>query len=181
LDADPRAISELSLQLLERLAEARKLQEQGETQLASRGLAIPGKLVDYLIGAMLDALSWKDAMENMHRDLIVLIRERLGGSNQHHKQVLDIYEKRAYAKWIGARLKASGVEPSFRRVAELLGVSASSILRWFPDNSFQEEVERLSRAFDHDGNPIIPSGLKHSSAGGPHAGVFYTPAAPPQT
>src|SRR5690554_2129937 len=58
LDADPEAISELSLQIMERMIEARNLTRAGQTHLGRRGLAVPDKLIKWLIGCMLDALSW---------------------------------------------------------------------------------------------------------------------------
>jgi hypothetical protein len=62
MDADADAISELSLQLMEKMVEADSLSRSGETHLARRGLVVPEKLIDWLIGCMLDALSWNDQL-----------------------------------------------------------------------------------------------------------------------
>lgn len=157
LDADPAAISELSLRLIENRIEAQKLEEEGETQLVSRGLVIPEKMVDWLICLMLEAMSWNDDL-TMHRDLIVLLRDRLGGTNPHYKQSVDAHERRQNAKWLAASLKAQGVKVTIRMVAGALGVAPSTVLRWFPHSSFEDEVERLSRVFDKDGK-LIPLGV----------------------
>ena len=86
LDGDTDAISEVSLQLLERLIEANALKNEGGTQLSSRSLIISDKFVDWLIKLILDAMSSTDDL-HIPRDLIVLIRERLGGVNSEYKQL----------------------------------------------------------------------------------------------
>jgi hypothetical protein len=62
---------------MERIVAARRLAEAGESQLVRRGLAMPDSLIDWLINVMLDAQSWNNVLE-LNRDLIVLVRERLG-------------------------------------------------------------------------------------------------------
>ena len=57
LDANTEAIGELSLQIMEKMVEAKNLAKGGQTHLARRGRAIPDKLVNWLIACMLDALS----------------------------------------------------------------------------------------------------------------------------
>jgi hypothetical protein len=49
MDADCDAISEISLQLMEKIIETRKLTKAGKSQLIRRGLAIPDKLGSRLI------------------------------------------------------------------------------------------------------------------------------------
>jgi hypothetical protein len=107
LDADQAAISELSLKLMDHIVRARQLTEKGETQLVRRGAAMPDSLIDWLICVALDAQSWTNSME-LNRDLIVLIRERLGGSNQHYRQAVTAHTRQRSALWIGAQLKAQG-------------------------------------------------------------------------
>ena len=150
LDANTEAIGELSLQIMEKMVEAKNLAKGGQTHLARRGRAIPDKLVNWLIACMLDALSWNDDLY-IPRDLIVLIRERLGGSNPEYEQASNAYEKRWAAITIGAQLKAQGMKPSFRVLARILQVSPSTVMRWFPDGDFEEEIERVARWFDEDG------------------------------
>src|SRR6185312_15741041 len=62
MDANPQAISELSLQLLQKIIEARELKKKGKTHLMRRGLAVPDKLINWLVTCALDALSWNDLL-----------------------------------------------------------------------------------------------------------------------
>ncbi len=150
LDADPEAISELSLQIMEKMIEAKNLAKAGGTHLTRRGLAVPDKLVNWLIACMMDALSWNDDLY-IPRDLIVLIRERLGGSNPEYEQASHAHQKRSAAITIGGQLKARGIKPSFRMLAGTLNVSPSTVMRWFPDGEFEQEVERVATWFDENG------------------------------
>lgn len=150
LDADPEAISALSLQILERMIEARDLARSGQTHLTRRGLVVPDKLINWLIACMLDSLSWTDELY-IPRDLIVLIRERLGGSNLEYEQASAAHQKRWSAIIVGGQLKARGIEPSFRMLAKILKVSPTTVMRWFPDGEFEEEIARVSTWFDENG------------------------------
>ncbi|MCB8836167.1 hypothetical protein [Aurantimonas sp. VKM B-3413] len=150
LDSDPKAISELSLQIMERMIEARNLARSGQTHLARRGLAIPDKLISWLIACMLDSLSWTDELY-MPRDLIVLVRERLGGSNLEYEQASAAHQKRWSAIIVGGQLKARGIDPSFRMLAKILKVSPTTVMRWFPDGEFDDEIARVSNWFDENG------------------------------
>ena len=150
MDADPEAISELSLQLMEKMIEAESKSRSGETHLARRGLAVPDKLINWLIACMLDGLSWNDELY-IPRDVIVLIRERLGGSNPEYEQASHAHEMRWNAIVIGGQLLAQGTKPSFRMLAKAFGVAPSTVKRWFPNGEFQEEVERMSAWYDERG------------------------------
>lgn len=152
LDADQASISDLSLRLMEHIVRERDVAASGETQLVRRGLAMPDSLIDWLICVALDAQSWTNSME-LNRDLIVLIRERLGGSNQRYKQAVEAHTKQRHAQWIGAQLKARGIEPTVRRIAEVLEVAPSTVTRWYPNNAeLQEKIDRLSGLFDSAGS-----------------------------
>lgn len=105
MDADPNAISELSLQIMEKMIEVKVLAKSGETHLARRGLVVPDKLINWLVACMLDALSWTGELY-IPRDLIVLIRERLGGSNPEYEQASRAHEMRSDAISIGGQLLA---------------------------------------------------------------------------
>ncbi|MBF0325500.1 MAG: hypothetical protein HQL42_10550 [Alphaproteobacteria bacterium] len=150
MDADPEAISELSLQIMEKMVEAKKISRNGATHLSRRCLAIPDKLVNWLIACMLDALSWNDDLY-IPRDLIVLIRERLGGSNPEYEQASHAHQMRWAAIMVGGQLQARGIKPSFRMLAGILNVAPSTVKRWFPAGEFAEEVERASHWWDEDG------------------------------
>jgi hypothetical protein len=108
MDADPADIGEISLQLMEKIIEARKLSNAGESHLIRRGLAIPDKLINWVITCSLDALSWNDELY-IPRDMIVLIRERLGGSNPEYERASKAHERKMNAAIIGGQLKAQGV------------------------------------------------------------------------
>lgn len=150
LDADPEAISEVSLQIMEKMIEAKNLAKAGQTHLTRRNLAIPDKLVNWLIACMLDALSWNDNLY-IPRDLIVLIRERLSGSNPEYEQASNAHQRRRVAIDIGGQFKARGIKPSFRMLAGVLNVSPSTVMRWFPNRDFEEEIERRATWFDENG------------------------------
>jgi len=150
MDADPDAISELSLQLMEKIIEGDSLSKSGETHLVRRGLAVPDKLINWLIGCMLDGLSWNDDLY-ISRDLIVLIRDRLGGFNSEYEQATRAHEMRSNAITIGGQLLARGITPSFRMIADIFGVAPSTVKRWFPNGEFLGEVERRSSWFDEEG------------------------------
>ena len=153
MDADEAAISELSLQLMEEIIEAHNLSKAGETHLVRRGLAIPDKLIDWLITCSLDALSWNDKLE-IPRDLIVLIRERLGGSNPEYEQASKANEKRMNAAIIGGQLKAQGVTPTLKILGKALGVAPSTVKRWFDKGELERETERWRRMFDEKENLV---------------------------
>jgi hypothetical protein len=107
LDADQDAISEMALRLMEKMIEAREIAAGGETHLIRRGLAIPDKLLDWVICCSLDGLSWNDDLI-IPRDLIVLIRERLGGSNLHYEKEGEIRQNKQRAGLIAGQLMARG-------------------------------------------------------------------------
>jgi len=150
MDADTNAISELSLQLMEKIIEAESMSRRGETHLARRGLAVPDKLINWLIGCMLDGLSWNDEL-HIPRDLIVLVRERLSGSNPEYEQASHAHNMRWNAISIGGQLLARGITPSFRKLASTLDVAPSTVKRWFPNGEFLDEVERISAWYDEHG------------------------------
>jgi hypothetical protein len=111
MDADPAAISELCLILLEKIAEREKRKKEGETQLVARGLVIPDQLVDWLIAVMLDAQSWTGSLE-LSRDLIVLVRHRLTGEQPSYQKSFEANEMRTNAIAIAAQMIRKGETPS---------------------------------------------------------------------
>lgn len=153
LDAVPEAVSELALSVMEALVEARRREAAGETHLASRGETIPLKLVDWIICCTLDALSWNDDLR-LSRDMIVLIRERLGGSNPLYEQVGHVRLMKSKASQIAGQLKAQGIAPTYTLVGGHLGVAASTVMRWFGPGEFERDAEVWSRLFDENGAPL---------------------------
>lgn len=150
MDADPDAISEVSLQLMERLIERNQRRRAGETHLAARKASIPDKLVDWIINCALDALSWNDELY-IPRDLIVLIRERLGGSNPEYEKASRTHQMRWNAIFIGGHLMARGQKPSFRSLGKMMRVAPSTVKRWFPNGEFEEEIRTVAGWFDESG------------------------------
>jgi hypothetical protein len=156
MDANPTAISELSLLLMERMVEARQLTQAGKTHLVRRGLVIPNKLIDWIITCALDSLSWTDSLE-IPRDLIVLIRERLGGSNPEHERGSRAHEQKMNAAIVGGQLKAQGRAPTLKALADALGVAPSTVKRWFAEGELERETDRWSTSFDREGKflPLV--------------------------
>jgi len=150
MDANEKAISEMALQLLEKLVERNRKLKAGETHVSRRGTAIPDKLVDWMIACALDALSWNDNLY-IPRDLIVLIRERLGGSKPEYEKASHAHEMRWNALITGGQLLAQGHKPTFRLLSKFLDVAPSTVKRWFPDGEFLQEVERIAGWFDENG------------------------------
>jgi hypothetical protein len=147
----------LSLQILEKIISAKSLSKEGKTHLARRRLAVPDKLITWLITCMLEGLSWSDQLY-IPRDLIVLIRERLGGSNSEYDKLVEAFEKRGHAELIGSRLKAQGIKPSIRMLSRILGVAPSTVKRWFPAGDFSKEVTKFSSFFDETGKSRLFDG-----------------------
>lgn len=140
LDADEASASRLCLQLIELIVERRKREQAGETHLVGRGEAISDSLVNYLIAMMLDALDWNDQMI-IPRDLIVLIKHQLGADTSVEDAKMTVNTNRQNARSIGAQLKARGEKVSLGRVAEIMNVERSTVLRWFKNQDFHEEVD----------------------------------------
>lgn len=157
LDADVDEISEIALRIMEKIIERREIAEGGQTHLIRRGLAIPDKLIDWLICCSLDALSWNDEL-TIPRDLIVLIRERLGGSNLHYEREGAILQSKSDAKWIAGQLMARGTVPTFKMIGDALGVAPSTVKRWFGPGEFEQARDHYAKFFDKDGNvhPLLP-------------------------
>jgi hypothetical protein len=151
LDADQDAISEMALRLMEKIIEARDIAADGETHLIRRGLAIPEKLLDWVICCSLDALSWNDDLM-IPRDLIVVIRERLGGSNLHYEKEGAIRQNKQNAGLIAGQLMARGVVPTFKIIGQALGVAPSTVKRWFGPGEFEQARDVYAKWFDKDGN-----------------------------
>ncbi len=154
LDADQDAISEIALRLMEKMIEAREAAAGGETHLIRRGLAIPEKLIDWVICCSLDALSWNDDL-TIPRDMIVLIRERLGGANLHYERNGSVRHSKQNAALLAGQLMAQGVVPTFKVLGNALGVAPSTVKRWFGPGELERERDVYARWFDKDGN-LIP-------------------------
>ena len=143
-EADPESISELSLILMERLIERDIAEKAGKTHSASRGEAISDSLVNYLINMMLDGVDWTGDLF-IPRDLIVLIRHQIGGVTSDWDKKHKKDENRSNAVWAAVQLATQGHTPSYRRIGQILGVSATTVMRWFPNNEFIEQMKELRK------------------------------------
>ena len=148
LDADLDYQSFVSLKLLEKLTARRAAVSRGQTHVVSAHGEIGDALVNYIIGACLDALSWNDNLE-ISRDLIVLIKHQLKLEDNVISREVEKRDNAFNAHWIGGQLISMGKEPSFRLVGKIMGVSASTVMRWFPDGDFRQQAERSSRLFEN--------------------------------
>lgn len=153
LDADEDAMNEISLRLMEKMIEARQIQKSGETHLIRRGLAIPERLIDWVICCSLDSLSWNDN-PTIPRDLFVLIRERLGGSNSQYEKEGQVRKSKRDAEFLAGQLMAQGIVPTFKMLGRVLGVAPSTVMRWFEPGELEQARERWAQVFGKDGKPL---------------------------
>ncbi|MGJ8562465.1 MAG: hypothetical protein ACSHXY_02825 [Alphaproteobacteria bacterium] len=142
LDAASEDIQELCLLLMENLLARDALESEGVAHIQSQDGIMPDSLINYLISMMLDALDWNDDLF-IPRDLIVLIKHRFGADISAEKRKQDVKDKRTKAIWMAAHIRADGQSLSMRDVAKEMGVSPSTVLRWFPDGDFESSVERV--------------------------------------
>lgn len=151
LDSDPEAISKVALQCMEKLIAAKELAAKGETHLVGRGMAVPLALVDWIIIAALDGMSWTEQLE-IPRDLIVLIQNRLGGIQGKYYRNTELRERKQTALFIAGQKLARGEKTGIRQLARLLGLEASSVSRWFAEGEFERESQRYASWFDENGS-----------------------------
>jgi len=142
LDADEPSIDELSLCLMERLIAKDNLPKDGPGYLESRRNAISEATVNYLIAVMLEALDWNDAEIRIPASLIVLIRDRLCGTNPDlHTEYLSREHRKNAAIVAGQIFNARGEGISVRKLAKALTVPLSTAARWLADEEFLKWVE----------------------------------------
>lgn len=152
-DADPEAISKIALYLMEKIIERDQLKKSGKTHLVRRRLTIPDNLIDWIINSCLDSLSWNDELK-IPRDLIVLIRERLGGANTEYVKGAHTYHLKSNAALAAGQLKAQGIKPTYKILGKLMGVAPSTVKRWFEPEEFERETDLYASWFDSDGKMI---------------------------
>ncbi len=144
LSADENSISELCLLLMERLIERSDCEKEGQSHVASRGIAISDHLVNFLINMMLDSLDWNWNLR-IPRDLIVLIRHQIGSERSEWDKKEEIKEKRWEATLAALELGARGISPSYRTIGKELGVNATTVMRWFANKEDARELFRLAK------------------------------------
>lgn len=144
---DPSAISELSLELIAKLVERRKLEASSETHLVSRDKVLSDSLINFLILMMFDAMEWNDEIDfQVPRDLVILLREQLGGTFNSREKEFRTSQLKKKALSVATNMLKKGKTPSLRSVGMILGVNASTILRLFPRSNLSDEAKaRLSK------------------------------------
>jgi len=152
LDADFNSISELSLILLERIIERKEIINSGQTHAVSRRLVISDPLINFLINLMLDSLDWNDNLE-IPRDLIILLRERIGGEISKWDKIQKTNELRTKAIIAVLKISASGEKPTYRKIGEELGVNSSTVMRWFSEKEGFDELIKASIQYIKPSSP----------------------------
>lgn len=141
LDGNDLKLDELCLQIMESLEARCVLEKQGRTQLQARDEAISDSLIDFLIVFALEACEQVGLVPPA--SLVILTRERLGGSNPARYERYTVSQKKHTAVSIAMVHLEMGLDISIRRVAKKMGVQPSTVKRWFPDDNFEEYVRRF--------------------------------------
>ena len=134
--------SRLSINLLEKLMRRDSLAKAGETQLVSRKKEISNSLVNYLIANMLDSCNANGEL-GISWDLLVLIKYQLGVLKSEFELKNKKNDERKQAMLIAVTMAAQGKKPTYRAIARKMSVEASTVMRWFPDNSMLSDAQKL--------------------------------------
>jgi hypothetical protein len=143
LDGDPKAHGDLALRLLELLLERREMKRKGETHLVRRNRGISDTLVNDLIGLSLDSLAW-NGNTAISPDLIVLIKHQLGARFSEYEAKEEKQRKKFDAVRFAVQLALEGKVPSYRKIARIMGVEATTVMRWFEGEDMIAEAKSLS-------------------------------------
>jgi len=152
LGGDERDMDTLCLQVIERLVDRRQKEKSGEVHLQTVGGQIPDALINLLLVVMLETCSDLDAP--LPPAMIVLLRDRLGGSSPDRYKTAAMQEKKRRAVLISARIFSDNREVSIRQIAKELGVQPSTVTRWFEPGELQREAQRVRNWF------VKPDNLK---------------------
>lgn len=121
----------------------------GETHMVSRRKAISDKLVNYCIAWCLEVMLLKSHEAKISSPLIVLIKYQLGVAGSEEEFEYSLAANRQKAIHAAASLISKDEAHTYRRIGDMLGVNASTVLRWFPDGDLIEEagkfIELLSK------------------------------------
>ena len=156
LDADFDCITEVCLVLMELLIERKRLGDAGESHVSSRDPLKRDSFVNYLIKVMVDALEWNKECF-IPGALVVLIRHQLGTEKTAWETTAKAHDKRQRAIWIAAELMAKGQEPSYRKIASIMGVKPSTVMRWFPDGDMTAKAEVIRESTERLGGWDFPN------------------------
>lgn len=142
LDAERKCQEQIALALIRRIIERKDMVKAGETHVVSLEKAISDTFVNYCIAWCLEAVMKLDGSK-IANALMVLIKYQLGvtGSDCELENGLVLNKEKAIHAAV--RLKSRGVKPTYRRIGDLLGVNASTVMRWFPDRDLDKEIGKF--------------------------------------
>ena len=103
-------------------------------------------LIDFLIVFALEACEQEGLVPPA--SLVILTRERLGGSNPARYERYTVSQKKHTAVSLAMAHLEMGLDISIRRVAKEMGVQPSTVKRWFPDEIFEEYVRRFKASVE---------------------------------
>jgi hypothetical protein len=142
LDGNELGIDALCLRLLELLASKDKLPNEGPGFIAKRRQAISDATINYLIVEILEGLERRDDSVRIPASLILLIRERLCGSNPDlHQSYLTRERFRQAVFNAGLNFPQTGKPISIRKLAAAAGVSRATAARWRAHKDFPRFFE----------------------------------------
>jgi predicted DNA-binding transcriptional regulator AlpA len=134
LDGDKGYLDLLCLRLLEALSRREKLTKQNPHAVATN-LAIGDALVDFLIGAVLESVSYYSIKVPDSFQVLLKYRLRLFENAIKEERVLK------HRRVMVALMMAENPSLSARGLAKQTGLSPSTISRWMTDDDFMSYVK----------------------------------------
>lgn len=138
------AVDELSLYLLEALIQQENMERAGVTHLVRIHRQIPNSLIDELALMMLEACSGE--YTGPPQALTVLLRARMGRLGRS-----AFLPRKSEEKDLAALLLASDPSLSARKMAEIIGVEHTTVLRWLKEEEFRERVKAAPKITPTEG------------------------------
>lgn len=139
LDGNDLMVDELCMQIMESIEARKVLENDGRKHVQSRKEAIPDSLVDFLIVFALEACEQHGLVAPP--SLVILVRERLGGANPARYEGYLVSQRRHGAILLAIEDIKNGGKVSIRKVAKIMGVQPSTVKRWFPSSSLEDEAK----------------------------------------
>jgi hypothetical protein len=145
LDAFEPDIDELSLRLMELLIARDKLPKSGPGHIDKRRNAISDTFVNYLIAGILEAFESNKRPVLIPTSLIVLVRDRLCGSDPdlHREYLAREKDKELRSKIEDAVVGQKDKKISLRKLASIIGVSKNRVARLLDKPDFQNWLNML--------------------------------------
>lgn len=138
-DGEPKEVAAFSLKLIDALRQKHEREKHGESQLASRGLAISDSLVCHYAYKMLEGIKLNDKkIPDELMELLALVlgetkNNQVGSDQKERDRREDILIEAAY-------LMHRNKSYSARNVAKALKISPSTVTRKFPENTLEEQA-----------------------------------------